>query len=170
MTEGVGHSGAFRDSFDVRALGTPSRTEIDQLAPIFDQYRNHYGEAGNASQAASWLDANLRSGRLDAFVAVENGEFIGFAITMAVPASLRLGHFWQIRDLFVVEHRRQLGVGGALLAFVRSAAFSAGASRVTLQTEVDNASAVRLYERNGYSIVEGYCSLTLALDPDLQGS
>jgi hypothetical protein len=38
---------------------------------------------------------------LAAFIAEMQGEQIGFAVTMDVPASLRLGHYWQIRDLFV---------------------------------------------------------------------
>jgi hypothetical protein len=38
---------------------------------------------------------------LAAFIAEMQGEQIGFAVTMDVPASLRLAHYWQIRDLFV---------------------------------------------------------------------
>lgn len=85
---------------------------------------------------------------------------------MAVPASLRLSHFWQIRDLFVVPDHRRLGVGGALLASVRAAAISAGAIRLSLQTEADNTSALRLYAECDYALVEGYQSLTLSLMPD----
>jgi ribosomal protein S18 acetylase RimI-like enzyme len=80
-----------------------------------------------------------------------------------VPASLRLGHFWQIRDLFVVPHKRRLGVGRALLDSVQAAAIAAGASRLVLQTENDNEPALRLYTESGYTMVEGYRSLTLPL-------
>jgi GNAT superfamily N-acetyltransferase len=45
------------------------------------------------------------------FVAEDNGGLVGFAITMEVPASLRLAHFWQIRDLFVLPTHRRLGSG-----------------------------------------------------------
>ncbi len=102
------------DLVSVRALAAPTRREIEALAEIFNQYRAHYGEASDASRSACWLDENLRTSRLRVFVAEESGRFVGFAITMEVPASLRLTHFWQIRDLFVLPTHRRLGVGRAL--------------------------------------------------------
>jgi ribosomal protein S18 acetylase RimI-like enzyme len=89
---------------------------------------------------------------------------------VAVPASLRLGHFWQIRDLFVLPNRRRVGVGRALLDSIRAAAIAAGALRIVLQTEADNIPALRLYAETGYAVVKGYCSLTLPLTPDFRGS
>jgi len=150
----------------VRRLGPPTRVEIDQLTATFDRYRAHYGESEDRSRATAWLEENLTAGRLEAFVADAGGEFIGLALAMVVPASLSLGHFWQIRDLFVLPSHRRLGVGGALLASVRAAAISAGAARLSLQTEADNTSALRLYSKSGYSPVEGYQSLVLPLIPD----
>jgi GNAT superfamily N-acetyltransferase len=85
---------------------------------------------------------------------------------MTVPASLRLGHFWQIRDLFVLPAHRRLGVGRTLLDLIRAAAIRAGALRLVVQTEADNTPALRLYAVSGYTAVEDYCSLTLPLTPD----
>ena len=143
-----------------------NQAEITQLAGLFDQYRAHYGHAIQAGQSASWLKHNLGSGRLAAFIAEMHGEQIGFAVTMDVPASLRLGHYWQIRDLFVAPTRRRLGVARALLDGIRSAATAAGALRLAVQTEVDNAGAIRLYEECGFAPVEGYRGLALPLVPD----
>lgn len=153
-------------SVEVRALTTPTGAEIEQLAEIFDRYRVHYGEAADVSRTARWLEGNIGSGRLEAFVAEGKGAVVGFAITMTVPASLRLGHFWQIRDLFVLPNRRRQGVGRTLLDFIRVAAIRAGALRLVLQTEADNTPALRLYAQCGYTTVEGYCSLTLPLTGD----
>src|SRR5262249_25426639 len=118
------------DLVSVRALAAPTRREIEALAVILDRYRAHYGEASDASRSASWLDENLRTCRLRVFVAEDTRRFVGFAITMEVPASLRLAHFWQVRDLFVLPTHRRLGVGRALLASVREAAIAAGALRL----------------------------------------
>ena len=150
----------------VRALAAPARRDIEALAEIFDQYRAHYGEASDASRSASWLDENLGTSRLRAFVAEDNARFVGFAITMDVPASLRLARFWQIRDLFVLPTYRRLGVGRALLASVRAAAIGSNALRLVVQTEDDNEPALRLYADSGYSLITGYCSLMLPLDPE----
>jgi GNAT superfamily N-acetyltransferase len=159
-------SGAPDDLVSVRALVVPTYREIEALAEIFNQYRAHYGEASDASRSASWLDENLSTSRLRVFVAEDSARFIGFAITTDVPASLRLAHFWQIRDLFVLPTHRRLGVGRALLASVRAAAIASGTLRLVVQTEDNNDPALRLYADGGYAQVKGYCSLMLPLGPE----
>jgi GNAT superfamily N-acetyltransferase len=100
------------------------------------------------------------------FVAEDSARFVGLATTMDVPASLRLAHFWQIRDLFVLPTHRRLGVGRALLASVRAAAIASSALRLVVQTEDDNDPALRLYADSGYALIKGYCSLMLPLGPE----
>jgi GNAT superfamily N-acetyltransferase len=153
----------------VRLLEAPTEAEITELAGLFDLYRAHYGQAVQAGRSASWLRHNIGSGRLTAFIAEMHGELVGFAVTMDVPASLRLGHYWQIRDLFVTPSRRRLGVARVLLEGIHRSATAAGALRLAVQTEVDNASAMRLYEESGFTPVEGYRGLALPLVPDEGG-
>ena len=150
-------------STSVRVLNAPARSEIEALAEIFDQYRVHYDEPSDASSSRRWLERSVRTGRLSAFVAEDGEQIVGFATTTEVPASLRLGHFWQIRDLFVLPTHRRLGVARALLASIRAAAIESGALRIALQTEYDNQAALRLYADAGYALVNGYCSLALPL-------
>jgi ribosomal protein S18 acetylase RimI-like enzyme len=150
----------------VRSLTAPTRREIEALAKIFDQYRAHYDAPSGASSSRRWLGQYLGTGHLRAFVAEDGGKVVGFAITMDVPASLRLAHFWQIKDLFVLPTHRRLGIGRALLASVRAAAVESGAVRLALQTEEDNDAAFRLYADSGYAVVDGYCSLMLPLGPE----
>lgn len=157
---------AAHDPVSVRTLAGPTRGEIEALAEIFDQYRAHYGEDSDATRAARWLDKNLSTGRLRVFVGEDNRRFVGFAITMEVPGSLRLAHYWQIRDLFVLPTHRRLGVGRALLASVRAAAIASGALRLVVQTEDDNHPALRLYADSGYAPIKGYRSLVLSLGPE----
>lgn len=54
---------------EVRRLAAATRAEIRQLAEVFDLYRAHYGEAPDTPRAASWLEGNIRSGRVEIFVA-----------------------------------------------------------------------------------------------------
>jgi GNAT superfamily N-acetyltransferase len=150
----------------VRRLEPPTDAEIAELTAVFDAYRAHYGEVIEPSASAAWLAGNLERGRLSAFIARIDGELAGFATTIEIPASLRLSRYWQIRDLFVVPGRRRLGVGRALLGFIRTYATSAGASRLAVQTEDDNAAARRLYEVGGFTLVEGYIGLVLPLTND----
>jgi len=157
---------ALSEPVSVRTLTTPpTPNEIEALAEIFDQYRVHYGEASDVSRSTSWLKQNLSTSRLRAFVAEDGARFVGFAITMEVPASLRLAHFWQIRDLFVLPQHRRVGVGRALLACVRAAAIASGALRLVSQTEEANDAALRLYADSGYTMISGYTSLMLPVSP-----
>jgi GNAT superfamily N-acetyltransferase len=154
----------------VRILIAPSSSEIEALAEIFDCYRAHYGEPSCGSPSRRWLEQYLNTGRLRAFVAEEGAEMVGFATTMDVPASLRLAHFWHVRDVFVLPTHRRRGIARALLASIRAAALDAGALRLLLQTEDDNQPALRLYEASGYTVVRGYCSLILPLAPTMDAA
>lgn len=166
MSRNIDPSPSASDRVSVRILGAPAPKEIEALAEIFDQYRAHYGEGSDASGSVRWLVENLNTNRLCVFVAEDNGRFVGFVTTIHVPASLRLAHFWQIRDLFVLPTHRRLGVGRTLLASVRAAAAASGALRLALQTEDDNDPALRLYAESDYTLVKGYCSLVLPLGPE----
>ena len=105
----------------------------------------------------------MEAGRLRTFVAEDAARFVGFATTMDVPASLRLSHFWQIRDLFVLPQRRRSGIGAALLGALRAAAVESGALRLAIQTESENGPALALYAQVGFVQVKDFRSLTMAL-------
>jgi GNAT superfamily N-acetyltransferase len=133
------------------------------VAGIFDAYRGHYGQAVEPERSASWLADQLETGRLTVFVAEQAGAIVGFVSSVQIPASLRLGHWWQIRDLFVLPDHRRQGIAMALLDAVRTAAETAGALRLGLQTEEQNVAALALYRRAGYEPVNGYRGLELFL-------
>jgi GNAT superfamily N-acetyltransferase len=147
----------------VTAMEDPTSTQMAQLAVLFDEYRVHYGEPADADHSWAWLQDNIAVGALNVFGANIDGVIVGFATTVSNPASLRLGHYWQIRDLYVAPRWRRSGIARALLAHVRQEAEAAGALRLALQTEADNVGALDLYRTSGFVDVEGYKSLVLAL-------
>jgi len=57
----------------------------------------------------------------------------------------------RLYSIAVAHGARGRGVGEALLAAVERAAFRRGARRMRLEVRQDNASAMRLYERRGYT-------------------
>lgn len=147
----------------VTAIGSPTGEQIVQLAVLFDEYRVHYGELADIEQSSAWLRENIGGGFLTVFAAEIDGEMVGFATAVSAPASLRLGHYWQIRDMFVAPRWRRTGIARALLVRVRQDAEASGALRLALQTEATNASALRLYRSSGFVEVEGFNSLILSL-------
>jgi GNAT superfamily N-acetyltransferase len=150
----------------VAALGEPTTVQLAEVAVVFDQYRQHYGQPVTAGQTVAWLAGHTRQGRLTVFTAHIGEELAGLATAVSIPASQRLGCFWQLRDLYVVPGARHRGAGRALLDAVRQAAAGAGAIRLSVQTEPGNTAALQLYRTAGFIPVEDLCVLSLSLPHD----
>ena len=133
------------------------------MAEVFDQYRRHYGQPVVAGQTLAWLTDHTSRRRLSVFVAHIGEDLAGLATTVVVPASLRLGCSWQLRDLYVVPGARRRGVAWALVGAVRQAAIAAGAIRLSVQTEPSNIAALQLYRTSGFVPVEDIQILALPL-------
>src|SRR5215510_8920120 len=148
----------------VTALTEPAAEQLVGVAEVFDQYRRHYGQPVVAGQTLAWLSDHTSHRRLSVFVARAGEDLVGLATTVALPASLRLGCSWQLRDLFVVPGARRGGVARALVGAVRQAAVAAGAIRLSVQTEPSNIAAVQLYRTSGFVPVEDIRILALPLE------
>jgi GNAT superfamily N-acetyltransferase len=147
----------------VAALIEPTAAQLADVAAVFDQYRQHYSHAAVPGQTLAWMQSQIGRGRLNVFTAYNGDDLAGLATTVSVPASLTLTCFWQLRDLYVVPHARRQGIGCALVGAVRAAAETAGAIRLSVQTEPGNAAALQLYRANAFAPVEDLCILSLPL-------
>ena len=150
----------------VAALSEPAAAQLAEVAVVFDQYRQHYGQASGGGRTLAWLTEHTGQGRLIVFTACIGEELAGLATAVSIPASQRLGCFWQLRDLYVVPAARRCGAGRALLEAVRQAAAEAGAIRLSVQTEPGNSGALQLYRTAGFIPVEDLCVLSLPLRRD----
>jgi ribosomal protein S18 acetylase RimI-like enzyme len=86
-----------------------------------------------------------------ALIAEEDGSPIGYALASLVPQTPIRGHLF---DLYVSPSARNRGVGRALIAEVSDEMRSEGASHLSLDVELTNEAARRLYERLGFSPYE----------------
>jgi ribosomal protein S18 acetylase RimI-like enzyme len=136
---------------------------FDQVAALFDDYRVHYGQPPSPEVTSSWLHDQLVQHRITA-AAIRDDQVCGFITVAAMPASLMLGTAWSIRDLYVAPHHRRAGIANALLRHTLGDARAAGALRVSLHTETDNVSALKLYTDIGFQPVTGLELLDLTLD------
>ncbi len=138
-------------------------------ADLFNHYRHHYGESDGDARARDWLSEMVRTRQLMVYAAFMTSGLgdapVGLATAHETPASLALGRFWQVRDLYVLPEARRRGVADALVGAVRDAALAAGATRLSLVTEPDNTAALGLYRGFGFRQVEGLAPLSLDLAP-----
>lgn len=141
----------------------PGDHGFPSFVDLFDRYRVHYGQPADRYRSEAWLIDATTTGPMRAFLARVDAAAAGICLIAICPASLTLGEFWIVRDLFVDPQWRGAGVGRALLDAVRAAAKQRGALRLTLQTEDGNATALRLYERYGFRPTTGLRHLTLPL-------
>ena len=63
------------------------------------------------------------------------------------------GEFADVFYVYLAEEQRRRGIGDRLMAAAEDAARASSAARVLLEVRVDNAPALRLYEKRGYQLV-----------------
>src|SRR4051794_34497637 len=139
----------------------PTSDAVAELSGLFELYRIHYGQSPAPAATRAWVGEMARSGELEFYGANYGPRMVGFAAIHQVPASLVLGRFWQLRDVFVDTAMRRQGITRQLVVTIRQAATDAGALRLSLQTEPDNAAALSLYRRCGFTINADLTTLSL---------
>ena len=125
-------------------------SDLPVLAPLFDAYRQFYGRAPDLAAAESFLRERLTRQESTVFLAHAESSPVGFTQLYPSFSSVSLARTFILNDLFVVPDRRRAGVGSALLGAAVDYARSLGAVRVTLNTDIGNATAQATYEARGW--------------------
>ncbi len=126
-----------------------SLEDIELVAPLFDAYRQFYGQPPKLEQARRFLTERLTGNESVVFLALNDGVGVGFTQLYPSFSSLSMKQLWILNDLFVAATARKQGVGEALLERARQFALETNAQGLILETAVDNP-ARKLYERLGW--------------------
>lgn len=123
----------------------------DDLAgwrPLWDGYLAFYRkDLPEAVTAETWRRLHDPTIPLHALGATLDGRLVGFTTYLFHHSTWAVGPYCYLEDLFTAEEARGLGAGHAMIAAVADAARTAGAERLYWQTQVDNHTARRLYDR-----------------------
>jgi len=139
--------------------------DLDALAPLFDGYRQFYGQPGDPALARSFLAERLERGESAVFVAEDGaGVLLGFTQLFPSFSSMRARRIYILNDLFVAPAARGSGVGRTLLEAARAFGVAQGAARLTLSTAHDNLAAQALYEGAGWQRDSVFRVYNLALE------
>lgn len=125
-------------------------THLELVTPLFDAYRQFYSQAPDREGARRFIGERLKHGDSVIFLALENGEGLGFTQLYPLFSSVSMRRLWLLNDLFVAPAARGGGVAAALLEHARVFAVETSAKGLTLATATSNTTAQRLYERSGY--------------------
>ncbi len=128
--------------------------EAEAIADLLVEFRDHNGH--------DWPSENAFLASVERLLEDRDTEFLlatpdddsppsgvlqlrfRFSVWKAAPDA------W-LEDLFVRAEARRAGVGDALVALAKERARERGAKRIELDTNEDNAPAIALYERHGFS-------------------
>lgn len=138
--------------------------DVQQVAPLFDAYRQFYGKTSDIELARAFLADRFRHQESIIFLA-ENGTEAALGFTQLYPSfsSTRAARIYVLNDLFVVPEARRTGIAKILLEAAARFGRASGAAKLSLSTALTNHAAQRLYESLGWKRDEAFCEYGIAL-------
>jgi len=137
--------------------------ELEEVAMLFDEYRQFYGIESDQSSTKAFLQLRMALKESIIFIAVENDKAVGFTQLYPTFSSIALQRAYILNDIYVKEDARGQGVGTALMQKVFQYCEQQSARYVTLQTATDNINARKLYE-NLHMKQDQYCNYVKYFD------
>lgn len=125
--------------------------DLDALAPLFDGYRQFYGQRSDVAAARNFLLDRFRHSESIIFVASLDKGAIGFAQLYPSFSSISMARIYVLSDLYVARDARKAGAGRLLLETAARFGRSVGAHQLTLETARTNLAAQALYETSGWT-------------------
>ncbi len=126
-------------------------SDLDELAAMFDQFRQFQGKSADLPAARDFLRARFDHGESVIFIARDDKAVaVGFAQLYPSFSSNALARVFILNDLFVHASCRRKGVAASLLVAVEAYAWSFGAARLTLNVARDNLTGQALYKAQGW--------------------
>ena len=124
--------------------------DLEQLAPLFDRYRQFYGRASDVAAVREFLLARFTGKESTLLIAHEDERPVGFTQLYPSFSSVSLARIFILNDLFVSEQARRNGVASALMSAAVKFASMLGAVRLSLSTAITNDAAQALYHSTGW--------------------
>jgi ribosomal protein S18 acetylase RimI-like enzyme len=128
-------------------------SEVDALAPIFHEYRQISISCEDRDQiedSKKWLYERISNREAVVFIAVDDGQVVGFGNLYKGFSSISLKKYWILNDLYVAPEYRGKGYAKSLISKIHQHALTSGAKGIELETAHSNTSAQALYESVGY--------------------
>lgn len=148
------------DEIEIRQA---DRDCLAQLTPLFDAYRQFYGQPSNEAVVERFLAERFEQQDSVVFLACRGTEAAGFAQLYPSFSSVALRRLWVLNDLFVRPEARRRYVAERLIKQAIAFARSTGACRLTLATGCENLAAQRLYAKLGWLQDDAFVHFKYAL-------
>lgn len=150
---------------DIR-IAQAGPAELDQVAPLFDAYRQFYKKPPDPDGARRYLAARLAkhdSVLYLGYAPADSARADGFVHLYPSFDSLAMRPLWILYDLYVAPNARRHGLGRALMQRAAALGRETRASCLALETAKDNLEARALYGQLGYHRDELFYRYSLPL-------
>lgn len=138
-------------------------TDLDDLAPLFDGYRQFYLQPSDVDGARRFLRDRFEHLQSVIFIAFVDGRALGFTQLYPSFSSVSMQRLYILNDLFVHPDGRHHGLGRLLLRAAATFGRTVGAKELQLQTALDNHAAQALYESEGWVREQSFYVYELSL-------
>jgi GNAT superfamily N-acetyltransferase len=135
----------------VIAIQQATVRDLDELAPLFDAYRQFYGQRSDIPAARAFLLHRFSHSESVIFIAIHDRKAVGFTQLYPSFSSISLARIYVLSDLFVTSTVRKKGTGRKLLEAAVDFGRLVGACQLTLETAKTNLTAQSLYESCGWT-------------------
>jgi ribosomal protein S18 acetylase RimI-like enzyme len=131
--------------------------DLDQLAPLFNDYRVFYQQESHLPSAYAFLHERMARNESVILIAL-NAEAAAVGFIQLYPSfcSISAQRIWILSDLFVCPSARGQHLSRALMEKARVHAKQTQAIRLELSTAHSNSRAQALYESLGYQLDQTY--------------
>jgi len=141
-----------------------NENHAEAIGILFDLYRQFYACDPDRALATDYIRARLKAGDSTIFAAMDGEQTLGFVQLYPSFCSVQACRIYILYDLYVIEQRREAGVGRALMERAREFALHNGAERIDLLTAKNNHAGQHLYEKLGYvKTLQDFYAYSLAL-------
>ena len=124
-------------------------TDFSQWQSLWDGYNSFYGRLDFPSEITelTWSRFFDKQDPVYALVAEQNDQLLGLAHYLFHRSTIQIQLTCYLQDLYTHKDARNQGIGGKLIQEVYKKAQIAGSKRVYWQTQKNNNTARKLYDK-----------------------
>ena len=123
------------------------RENLQQLAVIFDNYRNFSGQPSDIASGSLFLEERMKKKESIVFIALIDTQIVGFVQLYPLFTSVGMKRLWLLNDLYVDEKMRGKGVAKKIIERCKILVKRTNAKGLFLQTQNTNTKAQELYKK-----------------------
>ena len=126
------------------------KEDLNQLAVLFDEYRQFYGTSSNLKQSLDFLTQRFENKESVIFIHVKDDVFTGFVLLYLGFSSVYCSKYYILDDVYVTPAYRRQGSAKQLIDTAILFARHENAQRISLESQKNNYQSHQLYEQMGF--------------------